>query len=138
MSHAPADTSWQVLAQRQGQRSWVERTLEDAKGEVGRTDYQVRGGRGWHHHAALVMMALLLLLQERAEARAAQPLLSGADVVRLLAYALPRRDVTETEIMAQWKQRHRQRQASIDSAYRCQRQRQQPPSSDRLTMRRKM
>jgi len=50
-----------------------------------------------------------LLLQERAEARAAQPLLSGADVVRLLAYALPRRDVTETEIMAQWKQRHRQR-----------------------------
>ena len=72
------------------------------------------------------MMAMLLLLQERAEARAAQPLLSGADVVRLLAYALPRRDVTEAEIMAQWKQRHRQRQ------------RQQPPSSDRLTMRRKM
>ena len=68
------------------------------------------------------MMALLFLLQERTEARVAQPLLSCADVVRLLAYALPRRDVTEAEIMAQWKQRHRQ----------------QPPSSDRLTMRRKM
>ena len=45
-----------------------------------------------------------------------------------LGYALPRRDVTEAEIMAQLKQRHRQRQASIDSAYRRQRLRQQPPS----------
>ena len=84
------------------------------------------------------MMAMLFLLLERAEARSAQPLLSCADVVRLQAYALPRRDVTEKEIMAQLKQRHRQRQASIDSAYRRQRIRQQPPASDRLTMRRKM
>jgi SRSO17 transposase len=138
LSNAPADTSWQVLAQRQGQRYWVERTFEDAKGEVGLTDYQVRGWRGWQHHAALVMMAMLFLLQEREEARAEQPLLSGADVVRLLGYALPRRDVTEAEIMAQLKQRHRQRQASIASAYRRQRLRQQPPASDRLPMPSKM
>ena len=37
LSNAPAGTSWQVLAQRQGQCYWVERTFEDAKGEVGLT-----------------------------------------------------------------------------------------------------
>ena len=48
LSNAPADTSGQVLARRQGQRYWVERTFEDAKGAVGLTDYQVRerGGHG--------------------------------------------------------------------------------------------
>jgi SRSO17 transposase len=138
LSNAPADTSWQVLAQRQGQRYWVERIFEDAKGEVGLTDYQVRGWRGWHHHAALVMMAMLFLLQEREAARSEQPLLSCADVVRLLGYVLPRRDVTEAEILAQLKQRHVQRQASIDSAYRRQRLRQQISSSDHLIVPAKM
>ena len=138
LSNASADTSWQVLAQRQGQRSWVERTFEDATGEVGLTDYQVRGWRGWHHHAALVMMAMLFLLQERQAVRSEQPLLSCADVVRLLGYARPRRDVTEAEILAQLKQRHVQRQASIDSAYRRQRLRQQISSSDRLIVPAKM
>jgi len=138
LSNAPADTSWQVLAQRQGQRYWVERTFEDAKGEVGLTDYQVRGWRGWQHHAALVMMAMLFLLQEREAVRSEQPLLSCVDVVRLLGYALPRRDVTEAEILAQLKQRHVQRQASIDSAYRRQRLRQQIPPSDTLPVPRKM
>jgi SRSO17 transposase len=51
---------------------------------VGLRDYPVRGWRGWHHHAALVMMAMLFLWQERQAVRSEQPLLSCADVVRLL------------------------------------------------------
>jgi len=138
LSNAPADTSGQVLARRQGQRYWVERTFEDAKGAVGLTDYQVRDWRGWQHHAALVMMARLFLLEEREEACPEQPLLSGSEVVRLLAYALPRRDVTEAEILAQLRHRHRQRQASIDSAYRRQRLRRPPPPAAGLTVSAKM
>jgi SRSO17 transposase len=43
-------------------RYWIERALEDAKGELGMADYQVRGWWGWHHHMTVTMLAMLLLL----------------------------------------------------------------------------
>jgi len=46
----------------QCQRYWVERTFDDAKNELGMSDYQVRKWNGWHHHHALVLMASLYLL----------------------------------------------------------------------------
>lgn len=118
LSNAPEQTSSQRLAQMQRQRYWIERAFQDAKCEAGMGEYQARGWKAWHHHMALVMMAMLFVLQQRTEHQATHPLLSAADVKRLLAHFLPRQDTTTEEVIRQMEFRHRQRQASIDSAYR--------------------
>ena len=116
-SNAPADTPLMRLAYIQRQRYWVERIFQDAKNEAGMDEYQARSWMAWHHHMALVMMAMLFLLRERVEQSHNLPLISVRDVKILLARVLPRRDVDEDEVIRQLQARHRQRQASIDSAY---------------------
>ena len=120
LSNAPEETSLQRLVQMQRQRFWIERSFEDGKSESGMADYQVRGWLAWHHHMALVMMAMLFMLEERLSQKELYPLLSCADIEVLLAFFLPRRDVTVAEVIRQMKARHRARQAAIDSAYRRQ------------------
>lgn len=117
-SNAPEDTSLQRLAYIQRQRYWVERIFQDAKNEAGMDEYQARSWMAWYHHTALVMMAMLFLLRERLEQSDDLPLLSARDVKILLARVLPRRDADPQELIRQLQARHRQRQSSIDSAYR--------------------
>jgi SRSO17 transposase len=74
---------------RQMQRAWVERSIRDAKQELGLTDYQVRSWTAWEHHCALTMLALLFLTQERIANKRGLPLLSCADVRDLLVQLLP-------------------------------------------------
>lgn len=80
------------------------------------SDYQLRNWRGWHHHMALTLLAHLFLLRERLENAEAYPLLSCQDVVSMLAFYLPKRDVTEKEMFRQLKTRHRKRQGEINRA----------------------
>ncbi len=122
LSNAPLSTSLSRLAYMQRQRYWVERAFQEAKNEAGIDEYQTRSWQAWHHHMALVMMALLFLLRERQLQKEALPLLSARDVKILLAQVLPRNDQDPDEIIRQIEQRHRQRQAAIDSAYRRQRE----------------
>jgi len=49
------------LAQKQGQRIFVEQMFKEAKNQVGMGDYQIRGWNGFHNHMALSMMAMLLI-----------------------------------------------------------------------------
>ncbi len=118
LSNAPEETSTERLAFMQGQRYWVERSIQDGKSECGLADYQVRLWNGWHHHMVLVMMAMLFMLKTRMTHKDQYSLLSCADIVELLAHFLPRRDVTVAEILRQMEERHRRRQSSIDSASR--------------------
>lgn len=120
LSNAPGNTSLPRLAYMQRQRYWVERAFQEAKNEAGLDEYQARSWQAWHHHVALAMMALLFLLRERQLQKAALPLLSAGDIKILLARVLPRRDQDPEEIIRQIHLRHRQRQSSIDSAYRRQ------------------
>ena len=120
LSNAPAHTTLKRLGWMQRQRYWVERTFEDAKSECGMADYQVRKWSAWHHHMALVMMAMLFMLTEKIHHKETYPLLSCADIEELLVHFLPRRDVTEEEVLFQLEQRHLQRQKAIDSHTRCQ------------------
>ena len=71
----------------------------------------------------MVMLAMLFILEERLRHKKTVPLLSVADVTNLLNHFLPRRDVTEDEVLRQLVVRHAKRQASINSADRRQRHR---------------
>jgi SRSO17 transposase len=115
VSNAPESVGLERLAWMQRQRYWVERAFEDAKGECGMADYQVRKWNGFHHHMALVMMAMLFMLSERMRNADEIPLLSCADIERLLSRFLPRRDVTRDEVLRQMEERHRRRQAATES-----------------------
>jgi len=120
LSNAPKHTNLKRLGWMQRQRFWIERTFEDAKSECGMADYQVRKWSAWHHHMALVMMAMLFMLSERMYHKDTYPLLSCADIEDLLSHFLPRRDVSEEEVIFQLEQRHRQRQQAMESHARCQ------------------
>jgi SRSO17 transposase len=117
LSNAPTDTAIERLAFMQGQRYFVERAFQDAKGSSGMDHYQIRGWHSWHHHMALVMMSMLFMLETRLEQKEQYPLLSCPDIATLLATFLPRRDIDADEVFRQMEVRHRQRQTSIDFAY---------------------
>ena len=115
LSNAPKLTTLRRLGWMQRQRFWVERAFEDAKSECGMADYQVRKWSAWHHHMALVMMAMLFMLMEKIHHEDTYPLLSCADIEDLLSHFLPRRDVTEEEVLSQLEQRHAQRKKAMES-----------------------
>jgi SRSO17 transposase len=117
LSNAPEELSAERLAFMQGQRFFVERSFQDAKGTAGMDHYQVRSWQAWHHHMALVMMSMLFMLETRIEQKEDHPLLSCPDISILLKTFLPRRDIDSDEVLRQMEVRHKQRQASIDSAY---------------------
>ncbi len=120
LSNAPLDTSTDRLAYMQAQRYWIERSFQDAKNQCGMSDYQARGWRSWHHHMAMVMLVMLFFLEERLLHKEGCPLLSCGDIITLLCFYLPRRDIAEEEVFRQMQVRHERRQASIDAAYRKQ------------------
>jgi SRSO17 transposase len=113
VANVPDSISLERLAYMQGQRFWIERAFEDSKGSLGMSDYQLRKWRGWHHHMALTLLAHLFLLRERIHNADAFPLLSCQDVVTMLAFYLPKRDVTEEEMFRQLRKRHKKRRDSI-------------------------
>jgi SRSO17 transposase len=114
LSNAPTDTPVRMLAEQQGQRFWIERSLQDAKSEAGLADYQARKWSAWHHHMALVCMALLFMLEERERNQDALPLLSCSDIEELLKTFLPSRNLDPDEVIRQMEKRHRKRQQAID------------------------
>jgi len=115
LSNAAETIELKRLAWMQRQRYWIERAFEDGKSECGMADYQVRKWNAWHHHMALVMMAMLFMLTERIRHKDTYPLLSCSDIEELLSHFLPRRDVSEAEVIRQLEDRHRRRQSAIEA-----------------------
>lgn len=120
LSNADETVGLKRLAWMQLQRYWIERAFEDAKSECGMADYQARKWSAWHHHMALVMMTMLFMLNERIRHKDTYPLLSCSDIEELLSRFLPRRDVSKAEVIRQLQERHRLRQAAIESHTRNQ------------------
>jgi SRSO17 transposase len=120
LSNENQDVSIERLAFMQGQRYWVERTFEDAKGQCGMADYEVRGWKAWHHHMALVLLAQSFLLDERILNRDEIPLLTCADLVELLGATLPTNSHSVDAIAKAMELRHEKRLRAIESAFRCQ------------------
>ena len=121
LSNAPADTPPLRLAQMQGQRYWVERVFEDAKGECGLADYQALGWRAWHHHVTLVMLAMLFIAEQRAAHQPGLELLTPRDIVEMLKESLPRKPQGKEALVARINQRHQRRRSAIESRFRTQR-----------------
>jgi SRSO17 transposase len=65
LANAPADTPLAVLAQVAGQRWPVEQCFEEAKGETGLDQYEVRGWPSWHRHITHSMLAHGFLASQR-------------------------------------------------------------------------
>ena len=65
LTHAPAGTALAGLARVAGSRWSVESLFEQAKGEAGLDQYEVRSWVGWHRHVTLSMLALAHLAAVR-------------------------------------------------------------------------
>lgn len=120
-SNAPAETPLHQLAQMQCRRYWVERALEDAKGEAALDSYQVRGWRGWHHHMTMTLLAMLFLLQLTLSFRPKAPHLTLQDAREILEAFLPRKSYSQQEFIEWLEQKHRARLAAKRSHAKKQR-----------------
>ncbi len=61
LTHAPEGTALAELVRVAGSRWSIESCFEQAKGEVGLDQYEVRSWVGWHRHVTLSMLALAYL-----------------------------------------------------------------------------
>lgn len=111
-------TTQQVSTERfafmQAQRYWVERAFQEAKSELGMSDYQVRKWNAWHHHMALVMLSLAFLVKERILYKQEYPLLSARDIrLMIIAMLLNDPEAVDKKI-SQLKRRHEKRRYDIE------------------------
>jgi SRSO17 transposase len=102
------------------QRYWVERTFDNAKNELGMSDYQVRGWKSWHHHHSLVLLASLFLMKQQMDNHPEIPLLSFRDarILVILQVFGTQKDVVQR--LEQMAKRHHKRQLAIDYSYKKQ------------------
>ena len=102
------------LVQMQSQRYFVERSFQDAKQEMGMSQYQVRGWLAWHHHMALVMLSMEFVLTEKMLFKNEYPLLTSYDIREVFINLYSRKGATYEEVMEQMTYRHAQRNADIE------------------------
>jgi hypothetical protein len=74
LTHAPKGTALADLVRIAGMRWHIESLFEQAKGEVGLDQYEVRSWVGWHRHITLAMFALAYLAVIRTAAIGGQGL----------------------------------------------------------------
>lgn len=97
------------LAKMLSERYFIERAFQDAKQEVGMSEYQVRGWLAWHHHLALVMKSMMFILREKVLFNVEKPLLSANDIRYIMINTYSRKEITEDGINRQIELRHKQR-----------------------------
>ncbi len=102
------------LIQMQSQRYFIERSFQDAKQEMGMSQYQVRGWLAWHHHIALVLLSMQFVLTEKMLFKNEYPLLTSYDIREVFTRVYATKGSSFEEIMAQMNTRHKQRQVDIN------------------------
>ena len=83
LTQAPEATTLAELVRVAGARWTIESCFEQAKGEVGLDQYEVRSWVGWHRHVTLSMLALAYLAAVRKAA------IGGVDPISFAAELLP-------------------------------------------------
>lgn len=112
LTNAPDNTPLLTLAQRKCQRYFVERTLQDAKSELGMDEFQAIKYRAWQHHLALTILASWFIAETRLDWQDEHPrdpslaqdydtdvlpALSMANVRDMLSATLPLRQLSPLE-----------------------------------------
>ncbi len=111
------------------QRYWVERTFDNAKNELGMSDYQTRKWKSWQHHHSLVMLASLFIMRQQIDFESEVPLLSFRDA-RILVVLQVFGTEEDVELrLNQMEKRHKKRKYDIDRYYRKQSENQEVLSS---------
>ena len=123
--NAPEDTPFERLAEMSHSRYWMERAIQDAKGEAAMDEYQVRGWRGWHHHMTMTILAMLFLLELQLDWQPKAPMLTLRDVREILEVILPQRTITSKQILQLIEQKHKARRSARLSHQRRQNKRNQ-------------
>jgi hypothetical protein len=65
LTNAPVDTALSILAQRKSQRYFIERSIQEAKSELGWDEFQAVKCRAWEHHLALTLLASWFIAETR-------------------------------------------------------------------------
>ena len=111
------------------QRYWVERTFDNAKNELGMSDYQVRKWKSWHHHHSLIMLASLFIMKQEMENHPEVPLLSFRDARILVILQVFGTEKDVKRRLEQMHKRHKKRKYDIDFHYRKQREKERSLTS---------
>ena len=101
------------MVQMQSQRYFVERAFQEVKQDAGMSEYQIRGWRAWHHHMALVIYIQGYILSEKKLFENEMPFLSAYDLREVIMQTYAIKGKSYDEIVAQIKQRHKQRKADL-------------------------
>lgn len=117
VSNAEETVALETLAAVASQRLRIEQFFEEAKGEVGMTDYEARAWTSWHHHMSLVALAHLFITTLRLELRPSEPELTLRQSFDLLKAALnrPRLSLEEAEQLLEY---HIQRNQTATQSHR--------------------
>jgi SRSO17 transposase len=128
LCNAPSDTPPERLAEMSHSRfcplaiaseeHWMERAIQDAKGEAGLADYELRSWRGWHHHMTMTILAMLFLLELQLDWQSKAPNLTIQDVREILDAILPKREMTPDEILKLIEKKHKARVSARRSKHR--------------------
>lgn len=73
LTNAPETTPLFDLAQRKTQRYFVERSIQDAKSELGMDEFRAIKYRAWQHHLALTLLASWFIAETRLDWQAQHP-----------------------------------------------------------------
>jgi SRSO17 transposase len=120
LSNAALDTDTLRLARMSCSRYWIERAIEDAKGVGSLEDYEARFWRSWHHHIAMSLLAMLAVLMMQIELKVKADMLTLQDVKDILEVIMPKREISEREILKIIKAKHKARRSASESYHRRQ------------------
>lgn len=73
LTNATNDLPLEIIAQRKSQRYFVERSIQDAKSELGWDEFQAIKYRAWEHQLALTILASWFITETRLDWEAEQP-----------------------------------------------------------------
>jgi SRSO17 transposase len=118
LSNASPNATKNRLSEMSCSRYWIERAFEDGKGEVGMADYEVRGWTGWHHHMTMVLLAMLFLLILQLKWKDKAPMLTIQDVREILEVILPKRKITNRDILDIIEEKHKARESARRSHHK--------------------
>ena len=85
---------------------------------AGLADYQIRSWMGWHHHITMTLLAMLYLMELSRDLGKKVDFLTVQDVKEIFEVIMPKREVTNEELLALLYEKHKRRLSARKSHHR--------------------